>query len=161
MALENYTTYTKVDPNGRFTLTTNKTAVSGMTRNEAAYVYDDKGIAHFCSTCEHKFDVIIISDVSFGQATTWAVSNALNDRQTQFNNSDECMLVFLQPASNIFRLENIEAGTLDQAGVSIGTQYYCTIERTSVTAIELRIYSDSGRTTLIDTLTQSIPSEVS
>ncbi len=71
------------------------------------------------------------------------------------------MLVFLQPASNIFRLENIEAGTLDQAGVSIGTQYYCTIERTSVTAIELRIYSDSGRTTLIDTLTQSIPSEVS
>ncbi|MEA3367159.1 MAG: hypothetical protein U9R68_03480 [Planctomycetota bacterium] len=60
-------------------------------------------------------------------------------------------------ADDVALAERLLTGTSDNhTGLSTATKYYCTIERASDTSIELRIYSDSGRSTLVDTLRVSV-----
>jgi len=92
-----------------------------------------------------------------GIAAIWAVSNDLDDVKNWDDDDDEAVSVTLQGSSTQIVLTNHETGTSDNhTGLSTATKYYCTIERASDTSIELRIYSDSDRSTLVDTLSVSV-----
>ena len=47
MAIENFTTYTEVDPNNKLTVTSTKITAVDLDRDEDAYVYKDFGANNF------------------------------------------------------------------------------------------------------------------
>ena len=47
MAVEDFTTYTEVDPNSRITVSSTKVTWASVQRDEDAYVYKDKGVNYF------------------------------------------------------------------------------------------------------------------
>ncbi len=81
MAIENFTTYTEVDPNGKITVTSSKVSWDNLSRNEEAYVYKSMGSEFFDKDFTHKFKVY------FGyygggytcRAAHWAVADVLDD----------------------------------------------------------------------------------
>ncbi len=160
MALEDFTTYTEVDPNGRYAVAANQITVTNLNRDDNAFVYSDKGAGHFGTTFVHNVDGRMDSGTSTngGIGVFWDVSNTVADAQTVLNGSGQIILVRLYWfTTRRILIQNGEPSASDQwIGVVLGTWYYCTAERTGDTTFEFRIYSDSGRTTLIDTLTLSI-----
>lgn len=84
--LQDLTTYVETDPNGRYTVTSTKVDVVGLTRGEAAHVLKDLGVAHFAGDYEHLFEV----EVTSGGAGTaavflpWMVSNTIGEFETQW-----------------------------------------------------------------------------
>ena len=78
---ENYPTYAKTDPNNRYTVATNQITVTGQTRNESSYVYDDKGTGHFSGDFSHLLDYQSGTYSGTGVATIlpWMMANDVGD----------------------------------------------------------------------------------
>ena len=73
---EDFTTYTKVDPNSRITVTASKVSFAGLASNESAYVYKDKGANYFAGNFTHKFDCKFTAHTSNDeQNTVWAIAD--------------------------------------------------------------------------------------
>ena len=130
-----------------------------MTRNEDAYVYYDKGVDHFGTTFKHYLKATYKSGDSSSQCYIWAVSNVVDDGHQWYSNSDVAMGLWLMPVgTNLYLyLEDYHGGTNDHSILPTpGASYYYTVERTTSTHVECRIYSNPSRTTLIDTISLSI-----
>ncbi len=95
-----------------------------------------------------------------GRAAVWALSNDLDDVKNWDDDDDEAVSVTLVgAASPTLVLTDHETGASDTStSLTTQTTYYCTVERTADTTVECRIYSDLGRTTLVDTLSVSVTS---
>ena len=157
---EDFTTYTEQDPNDRLSITANTITVTGLTRNEDAYVYDDKGADHFGATFEHLLDTQCSSSTEpYAASVCWAVSNLVDDAQYWWANQSQAADVYWYNNPLEMIIVETEAQVSDTSvGLSADTRYYLAVERTGETALECRIYSDSARTTLVDTITVSLPS---
>jgi len=158
LALEDFTTYTEVDPGGDLTITATKIAADMLERNLDTYVYLDKGEGHFGTTFKHDVQFIYkTGSDDMGLLGFWAVANNVGD----ITELGEALYVRAYRSSqygNEIKAFNVE-GEEDLYGACIlDTYYYCTAERTGDTTFELRIYSDAARTTLLDTLTLAIAS---
>lgn len=161
MTLEDFTTYTIVDAESRLTVTANKIEGTNPRCDRDSLVHDDKGAAHFGATFEHDFkmnlrDVGMMSGTSF-----WAVSNVVEDEKHWEDNNSQAVTakVWRQYSDPYVVLVDEETADSDSwTNPSVATSYYCTAERTSETAVELRIYSDASRETLVDTLSVTITS---
>jgi len=107
----------------------------------------------------HNFEVTHQSGTT-GRAAVWALSNDLDDVKNWDDDDDQAVSVTLVgAASPTLVLTNHESGASDTStGLTTQTKYYCTVERTADTTVECRIYSDSARTTLVDTLSVAIAS---
>jgi len=155
---EDFTTYTEVDPNSRYSITATTITVTGLTRNEDAYVYDDKGVDHFGASFEHLVDVKATSFTSSGIVHCWAVSNVVDDASSWVVNYSQAASVNWYGSGPRLYIRNFESGNLDTANASLNTQYYLTISRSNET-LTCEIYTDSSRTVeyLHDTITTGVP----
>lgn len=158
MATEDYTTYTKLDPNSRFAVTAGKIAVVDLGEQEDAWVYDDKGAAHFGATFEHHLNISNGDASQDAELLCWAASNVIEDHAYWVDNNSQAVYSKLkEKATDVMQVgltesENAGADGYDFGNGTIGTPLWFEVERTSTTAIVLRIYSDAEKLTLVDTL---------
>jgi len=155
MALEDFETYTEVDDQVVVTVATNTiswVALSNDDGTDPVYVYSDKGASHF-GNFEHLFSF----DTSNPSANTvyavpWAVGSAVG----QWAGMNDSLLLYdaRQISSSKLYLREFEGGVAGDYDLYAGSsiRFYCTTERDGTT-LTCKIYSDSSRTTLLDTLT--------
>jgi hypothetical protein len=162
---ENFTTYTLLD-SGNDCITVNSAtslSIAGTT-NDRYSLHSDKGAAHFSGDFEH---IVTTSGSGTGVCAFWGLSNVVdagNPHDTKV--LDDANNTFLYAAwiySGSLRiyLRECQSGSLAQdLYVSGAGTFYCEIERDEDTGtygtLLCRIYSDSARTTLVDTLSVTL-----
>ena len=151
-AVEDFTTYTEVDSDAKVTVTSSRvTWASANSRNVAYSVYSDKGSGHFGDFTH------LITGFSSAMNNTGAqplfgwelISNSTGD-QRAVDLAGSGLELYLYTTSYHIYIEDA-GGTNDFYDGAASTVYYCTFSR-SGTTLQCLIYSDSGRTTLLDTL---------
>ena len=157
MSIEDFTTYTEVDPNAKLTVTSSKADGVNVDKDEDVYLYDDKGVDRY-----NKIDIdfeVYISSASLGGAlagmgmSITAVSTVQNFGATdisvlQRETGAGAHRIALRRGNNVAN-DEFTTGAAD-------TLYYCTLARAKGSdTVTVKIYSDSNRTTLLDTLSVS------
>lgn len=158
---QDYTTATELDPNNRYTVSPTSIAFAGLTRNETAYEVFDFGAGFFNDDLEHTLDFKIDSETSasgVGLVSTYQLGNSLghingltgaNIYIAMFTNGTSLTSITLveQIGSTLQVSDTWSTASFDT------TRKYCTVTHDSgAGTVTLKIYSDSARTTLVDTL---------
>ncbi len=167
MANEKFLTYDSIsDPNSRVTETDSRVTWASMTRDETAYYADDKGVDFFDGDFIHLLTInttnINYTDILLG--VHWAVSNTLGSWQgVRDASGDELYLSVAEGSGGVaIQLTEIDGGsiTTNSAAYVVGTILYLKIVRDESVGtygtLYCYIYSDSARTTLVDTLTVTL-----
>ena len=159
MATENFTTYTEIDPNSHITVTSaSKIDFAGLTRNEDAYVYKNFGADYFGNDFTINFDAQLTSGDASINIYVCALANLLDDGYgIEVTSADSLITTNLVNVSGDYRiyLKEASSGALYNTyySVSAATTYYLTMRRNVFDLmLYLDIYSDSGRTTKLTTL---------
>jgi len=152
MAIENFSTYTELDPDGDITVTSPKCDVSTMSTEKAAWVYADKDANHF-GDFEHTFKIYLGSASNGGQVGLWGLSNNAHTIQDKVTaGSGMNVKLYRDGAGNYYIFLNDDgAGLNDSAVIAAAWTRYCTVKR-AATALTLKIYTDAARTSLETTL---------
>ena len=157
MAYEDFTTYTEVDPNSHISIiSSTEIHVSGLTRNEDAYVYFDYTTGYFTEEFTHYIDITPITTTGGGVGVFYLLSNVIDDYYAIQPNYPH-IRIWINPTTSGEKYLSIKArhsdGNIDSDSMFYtgGTRYYLKIVRTS-TQVVLYVYSDSEHTNLIDTL---------
>lgn len=157
MALQDFLTYTEVDPNGRITVAKNKIDAF-LARDEIAYLHSGNlfGVDHF-GNFEHLVKATMQSKTANPSTVScYMLSNDLGDEKglsdanktfinVRLNNNsdgDEFVALFTRHAG---------ATRSDNFAAALATPYYLTIKKVG-TALTCMIYSDATRETLLATL---------
>jgi hypothetical protein len=162
---EDYTTYVEEDPSNWFDpVTATKITITNMPKNDDSWIVKDMGIDHFDGDFEHLVDGQFDSGENASGAGGWAVTNYLNDWRAQiidikyafqvaFYGPDTAPRIYLEEASE-------GAEYTDFYDASSGTPYYFKVKRDEAIGshgtIFNYIYSNSQRSTLLDTLSIAI-----
>lgn len=163
MAVEDFTGWSpgETDPNSRITVTPTRVECFGTQRDEDARHVDDKGVNHFSGDFTHLLEVFLSSSsTGSGVGFPWQIANDLDDVKGLIDASKSNLYCQNFHAVNpqIFIAEQDGASNYVDGSITLSedTIYYLTIERDesvgSFGDITCFIYSDSGRTTLVDTL---------
>lgn len=160
MAIENFTTYTENDTSGTITVTSSKIDVSAIPEQDDDYVVKDKGANHFDGDFEHLTEAYINSSTVNGiHAIVWGMANVSNMVSTDGN--AKLFVRAYDDTSAQFTCGYESAQ--DVGSVSANTLYYLKVVRDEAVGangtLYCYIYSDSGRTTLVDTLVQALASK--
>lgn len=163
MALEDFTTYTKVDPNSKFSVSANSITYTGLLNSESAYIYKDAGINHFAADFTHLVDAIYTS--AAGASTlvgNWAITNDIGTLDVIEGAGKSALYAFLYTvvgvSRNIYIKENdngTKYSTSYPDSAPPQNRYFKIIRNESVGTygtIYLYIYSDADRTNLLSTL---------
>ncbi|VAW37773.1 hypothetical protein MNBD_DELTA02-714 [hydrothermal vent metagenome] len=156
MAIEDLSTYTEVDPYSNLTVTSSRCTVATMGSNYDVYLRADKGANHFGDFIHQ-----VTAEFTSSNGTKWCLNGlwALTGSAGVVSLADmdslgEGLLVY-HIKTTIYIQWVIKDFTNDNYdiwyGASFATPYYMTIER-SGTTMTCKIYFDSGRTILLDTL---------
>ena len=166
MAKENYTTYDKQDFGDKYSVTPTNIDVTGLLRNESAWVVDDKGVDNFDGDFEHLVDIEVSSSTHNALFVPWMLANAVDDWNALLSDAGEDLLVVLPVGTSgtsiVIRLgEAVGASFIfDDYSGAFNTPYYLKPKRDesvgSFGQIQCFIYSDSARTILLDTLSLAL-----
>ena len=150
---QNLTTYTEVDTS-YLTVTSQKVEFANMPRNVDSYLYKNFG-GGFFSDFEIEFEFEITASQTSSLVMLTAVSNTIGNMATMDTANDgiHCF-AFNEGGSMKIKLQDESNKNQDiyTDGGTTTNLLYCIFKRIGTTAT-LEIYSDSGRETLIDTLT--------
>lgn len=149
-----FTTFTEVDPDNRWTNTSTRCTVTTADRDETDYDYYDYGGGYFGSTWEHNFTIRITSTDDGGLVYLYAQSNEL-DEWGGLTNGIGVYFAIEGGGSQLAISLRDRTGASDtyyNTGHDGTKIYYMNLNRTDTTLI-LQIYNDSARTDLDDTLT--------
>lgn len=162
MAYEDYTGYTEADPNNRFTVAQNQITITNLPRNEDAYVYEDFGVGGVPDTFTHQLEAECTGHGSgFTRFNCWAATDDVDDAWYWYSNNSEALSLGCDWDENNsyvrFTLFNhLDSNNNDvAASLDEDTRYYLRIVR-SGGSITVYIYDDSGRTSLVDTISVSV-----
>jgi len=164
-ATEDFTTYTETDPNSKLGVTASKIDIQAIDRADAAYVIKDKGADYFNGDFTYLIEGYVNSATSDGyHVAGFVLANITNKNTTDL--TDDALMMKLQEETGEARFGPVEhdsgTGYQDFAIVSKDTLYYLEIERDESVGtygtLYVRAYSDSGRTSLVDTGTQVLHS---
>lgn len=161
---ENFTTYTEVDPDSHITVIPSRSSFVDLTKDESAYVYNDKGINHFSGDFEHLITVYLYSGSgSNSQTVYWALTNLVGDKEyITGEGGDMLNMEFLREEGGAVRLyiqEVVGGSTISAPYIGIDAPYLCYLKIRREEAVGTygtlycNIYSDSARTVLVNTLT--------
>ena len=153
MAIENLTTYTAVGSAGVFTLDTSAATFTAMRRDAVSYAYYDFGAGYF-GNFDIDFEFEITAGTTIGLAVLCAVSNTLGTFEDQIVANDGIIANAYQNNGDLqIQMQDRSTGIFDAYadGGTTSNLLYCTFIRNG-TALTLDIYSNSGRTSLVDTL---------
>jgi hypothetical protein len=162
LAVEDFTTYTEVDPNSHLSKTAYHVDHKAY-RNEDCYLYKDKGAAHF-GDFTHLINLKPISGGTnpYGGSYFWMLSNDIDDWKGLLDAFKTCIGVGCWNASGsaypyVYPSENYSGTRYDGSNINLAwnTQYYCTLVK-SGTSLTLHVYSDSQRTQEVSGSPQSI-----
>lgn len=161
-SVEDFSTYTEVDPGTKIGITSTKITVTTMLDSDDARVYKDFGAGYFSADFEHWITVYQNSSTVTGLANiVWGVSNITTAEVVAEGTQGIYLRMYEETASaaSLFIRDHNGANSAsdNNTSLSLNTPYYLKIKRdeaigTYGTAY-VYIYSDSGRTTLVDTLT--------
>jgi len=167
MAVENFTTYTEVDPNSHLTVTSTKVTFTNISRNEDCYLYSDKGTGHFDGNFEHLLTINTTAESNYSTNSYWGLFNSIDDA----NNAGDGLYLIVRynsglgepRALRIYEKESSTAYYTSAFEYSLSTDYYLKIKRDESVGtygtLYCYIYSDSDRTTLVSTLTLTLHSK--
>jgi len=157
MPVEDYTTYTEVDPNNHIFLVGTNHIDATLTREEDAYLYKDRGVDHF-QDFAHLVDARSPAYISpFGTVLVWGVSNVVDDAYAWTWGFTVELYAFSSLNYDVRLRTKGGTGGWGSAGVasstkfSYGTWVYLKIIR-SGTSLKCEIYSNAARTNLLETL---------
>lgn len=155
MAVEDFTTYTEVDPNSHIDLVGTNHIDCTVRKNEDAYLYKDKGVGHF-TDFEHLIDLKMNVVPAGSQAGCWALTNYVNDYRGLINAGKTAIVVLpVRKTAGPYWVYLIElyggVEYFDYYEGSSGTWYYLKIKKDG-RAFTCKIYSDSERTSLLGIL---------
>jgi len=145
---ENFTSFTEKDGGGDITVTSTKSDVTTMIRNTDSCVSEDYGAGNF-TTFVHDIEAYYSFQDTYGLGGIYYVGDTDGCTVAVFNTIDHGFGSWFYNGRLYIR--NAANGNEDYGAVSISTLYYLTYERTGSTQ-KCYIYSDSGRTSLVDTL---------
>jgi hypothetical protein len=154
MPIEDLTTYTEVDPNAKLTVTATKVTAANLDRDEDAYLYKDFGANHF-DGFNIEFEALInATSANTSRGHMGLTVNTVDD-SSGWDTAD--IEVFLYDAAGVGRIYLYRGANVASdvyVGASFDTIYYLRLSRAIASDnVYLYIYSDSARTTLVDTLT--------
>jgi hypothetical protein len=163
LAVEDFTTYTEVDPNSRISKTATRTTFTALTRDEDAYVYYDYTANHFAGDFEHL--LTISSDTTsgdLGDAGLWQMTNALDDRGGLYSANEPTL--FVSAYFGVLQLHEYDSPAADYQSanysITANTPYYLKIKRDESVGtygtIYCYVYTDAARTTLVATLSVAL-----
>jgi len=160
--IEDFTAYTEVDPApGYITRTSSTITFTDFDRDITAYVYRDKGAAHFAGDFEHLVDLQVSADEVAALIGCWSLQNDIADMRAVVDASgDELFVCWYQAAGvHYIYMEEIDGGTAytdNYPTAALSTPYYLKVKRVEADGtygtLYCYIYSNSDRTTLVDTL---------
>jgi len=145
MVVEDFTTYTEVEPDDRIQKTSTHVDMAQFM-DEEAYLYKDKGSNHFAGDFEHFIDVKIVSGQNYFKGWLWALANTVDDGFAIQGSLDYLALTYEQsPSLPYYRLRlwhgvggsNYSSG---YSGISLDTWYYLSIIRDENAGPAGRIY---------------------
>jgi len=134
LALEDFTTYVEVDPNGNIIISSDGRRVTqDAYMDEYAYVYKDKGQGHF-TDFEH--DMTIYVD-SFGQTRRWRcywmLANAVGGMTPLYESGEDYLSFKIRGETNQPQIFIMETTNYTEVGdMWLGeydTPYYITIKK--------------------------------
>jgi len=157
MTVENFSTYTKVDPNNHMTVTASRVTHQSY-QNEDSYIYKDFGVDYF-GDFVHSIDFRITAADDTKTRTIWQLANAIDDYRALWQDAAQSFIAaYVDYRDGNYRLIFVECIGADANTnidsyytLALNTTYYLTITKIGK-AITCKIYSDSGRTTLLTTL---------
>jgi hypothetical protein len=166
---EDFMTYAAIDPNSHIMRTTNHVDFRAF-RDEDAYVYNDKGTDYFGSNWLVKIDVKLGNHFDNGWGNFFALANAIDDWEgiltsgayelcayAYYNTHQSARSYQIGINEGYNGIDNEIYDHYTAYNVQINTWYYCTIERSGL-ILSMKIYSDSARTNLLQTLTLTLHS---
>lgn len=162
MSIENFTTYTEVDPSECLTVAADNVAGESIPSNASNYIYKDKGVDHFNGDFIHYIDIIFSATTLGATVAIWLLANEIGsadvfDTENLSNNS-----IRWERNADGYRLILFERDGANQytdiaEGLITNTNYYLKIVRDENVGdygtLYCYIYSDAARTVLVDTLT--------
>jgi len=151
MAIEDFTTYIEEDDYGKLTVTASKALASDVEEDEDVWLYKDKGVDHF-DALDIDFEIRIESTSQVDCSGGVALANVIGDVSDFAATDFTCRI---RRGGSDYRIVLTRGNWLanDPYVCSHSTLYYCTIERSaSNDTVSVKIYSDAGRTDLLDTL---------
>lgn len=154
MANEDLTTYTEVDPSADLTVIAASVTFDTIQRQVLAYVRKDGGVGHY-TDFEHLAQIFysMNNDAKCGIIAYSNGENTANGIITTGNAG----LVTMWDNARLY-LYNRAATDFDgTVALTISTDYWITIKRTGTTGT-VKLYSDSSRTVLVDTLSATVDS---
>lgn len=157
--LEDYTTWTDIDPNSDFTITTNKIIVNTMNGETDSFVYK---AGSWDGNFIHDFDVKVTAyGIISSQCSIWTLANVVDDYVWIRNNSED-MLGLIASDLHLRLYETVAGVSQFDEGSSllVGTNYYFSGERDETVGtygtLYARKYSDVDRTSLLETLSATL-----
>jgi len=150
MAIENLLTYTEKDDNNKLTVTASKATASDVDEDEDVWLYKDRGVDHF-DALDIDFELRIESTSQEGSHGGVAFANVIGEISDFAATDFVCRIKRNGDYRIVLTRGNWVAH--DPYICSPNTLYYCTIERAAGNdTVSVKIYSDAGRTDLLDTL---------
>ena len=162
-ATQDFTTWIETDPNSRLSQTADRSTFSGVQRDEDAYLSNDFGVDNFDKEDDlvFNFHFQITATASSARVGLVGLSNNLDDlKGMETNNYDWLGVYYADDAGTMrFYVGEINAGTpaviASTGSYSTSTTYYATLYRKltgefGAGRLILYIFSDSGRTTLLE-----------
>jgi len=167
VAVEDFTTYTEVDPNGHITVSANTVDVSALGMDEDAYVYKDFGVDHFKGDFEHLLDLTLTSGSGDGAwALAHSLTNLVDDWHTiHAGGGDELGVSYEWDEDTgkwYIRLHEVASGSgaRDDSSTYDADSFYLKFKRDESVGtygtLYCYIYSDAARTNLLETLSLSL-----
>jgi len=148
------TLFTEVDAAGDITITEDKCDVVTMTTGVDSYVYGDFGADSF-DDFTIEFDAEVTASDSNATAALFCVSDTVGGMNA-WNAANDGINVYVLNNSGSMEIRVIDRSNNDRdeyvIGGSITSHLYFTVTRSGAD-VTVQIYSDSDRTTLLDTLT--------
>lgn len=158
MAIVDFTTYTESDPGADLTVTSSKIDGSNVDSYQSAIVYKDYGADYF-NAIDFDYELYIGSgsgtnNSSGGLAVINSASPSTENSAT-LSTTDIYQFIYKYNSSYRMYLFRGTGTAFDSYDLlSSNTLYYLTLTRTADSdTVNCYIYSNSGRTTLVDTLT--------
>ena len=159
---QNYTLFTEVDANNYFTFNATRINSTNIPRNAANhYVYRDYGVNYF-TNYSIRLDARVTAKDSGSIGCVGilaAFGNTLGDLATV--GSEQLLAFYISGATGepvkLYVSDwqtGVEKYTASTNALSVGTTYYLTLNR-SGTTMTAYIYTDSARTTLLETVTRT------
>jgi hypothetical protein len=157
MPIANYLSgnWTEVDADGDITVTSNTITVDTLRRDADSYVYGDYGADHF-NDFKHTLGAkVVVGDIS-GVVGLWGIGNTPQSGRQADLAGDGFNVEFLSGAVYRVYLNDWTTPASVFCDITINTDYWFIISRRGAT-LTCHIYSDSGFSTLVNSLSLTVP----